>query len=136
MTNPGDKLAAAREQVGLTQGALGKAIGVDQTTVSAYEVGEIKCPPDERLEQIAWTLGRPPNEVRGWWGLAPTATPKPSAVSEFIARMKMDNDLEELHENLRTALDHNTYAQVVNLLLARHKAELGLLQLVAQALKI
>ena len=51
----GDRLAAAREQAGLTQGALADKLGVKKATLSAWE-NDLKEPRANRLQMLAGML--------------------------------------------------------------------------------
>lgn len=52
----GDRIASARQQARLSQGALGRAVGAGQTTVSSWERGRTE-PTREDVQRIATALG-------------------------------------------------------------------------------
>lgn len=53
-----NKISLARKQANLSQQSLGKAIGVSDKAVSAYEVGR-SSPPLKVLQKIADATGKP-----------------------------------------------------------------------------
>jgi transcriptional regulator with XRE-family HTH domain len=58
----GRRLLAARESLGLTQGALGKLVGVDQVTVSRWENGH-RVPSFESRLLLVEALGKDPYAI-------------------------------------------------------------------------
>lgn len=58
MTDYGQMIKSAREEAGITQEALGKAIGVSGVTIMRYEKGQ-RNPSSKVIEEIAEVLGEP-----------------------------------------------------------------------------
>ncbi len=54
----GRTLAAARRDRGLTQGALGRALGIDRATISRWEAAD-RTPTILHLRRFACLIGRP-----------------------------------------------------------------------------
>ena len=62
----GDKIRIAREQVGLTQGELGRLCGTTKQTIYKYESGIVTNIPFDRLEKIASVVGVSSASLLGW----------------------------------------------------------------------
>ena len=58
MTDYGQMIKKAREEAGITQEALGKAIGVSGVTIMRYEKGQ-RNPSSKVIGEIAEVLGEP-----------------------------------------------------------------------------
>lgn len=63
MTTYGTALRRARLQAGLSQGALGNAVGVDRAHIARIESGSIRIPQPELRQKIAAALGGEPEDL-------------------------------------------------------------------------
>ena len=62
----GDRIRMRREELGLTQLQLAQKIGVEEATISRYESGSIKNPPQKKLHKIIDVLGVDANFLILW----------------------------------------------------------------------
>lgn len=62
----GERIAARRKEIGLTQVDLAEAIGESKQTIYKYETGIVTNIPLDKLEAIAKALKCPPEELAGW----------------------------------------------------------------------
>ena len=60
-----ENLRQRRKHLGLTQGELAKKLGMRQSTIACYELGE-REPGFMTLEKLAKCLGVTPNDLLGW----------------------------------------------------------------------
>lgn len=70
--NIGEKIRAAREQLGLTQEELGARCGTSKQTIFKYENGIITNIPLDRLELMAEVLEVDPAYLTGWGNRLPS----------------------------------------------------------------
>ena len=77
----GTNIKKVRERRGMTQGDVGEAMGVEQTTIARWESGQRK-PSTEKLVQLAGVLGV---EVAELMELAPPPAPPAAAPTGFAA---------------------------------------------------
>jgi len=62
----GQRMKAIREQQHMTLAQVAEKIGVSEATVQRYESGEIRNPPQARIEAIAAALGVTASALMGW----------------------------------------------------------------------
>lgn len=101
----GERLARAREAVGITQDGLGRAVGLDRTAISRLEAGDRKLSVPE-LVSIAEALNRPLSYF--------VNPPVPAAVSRrrepgqtHETTQALDIDLETFAADVRTLVEMN-----------------------------
>lgn len=66
MVNVGERIRTARENAGLTQGELGKKIGVSKQAISQYESGIITNITIEKIQKIGIACEIDPAWIMGW----------------------------------------------------------------------
>lgn len=64
----GQRIKAIREQQHITLAQVAEKIGVSEATVQRYESGEIRNPPQSRIEAIAAALNVTVGTLTGWEG--------------------------------------------------------------------
>lgn len=101
----GRRVAEAREDAGMTQDSLGRAVRLDRSAISRLEKGERKINVPE-LVQIATVLGRPLSFF--------VADPVPSAISRrsdtihaHATTRKLDIELEQFASDIRLLVERN-----------------------------
>ena len=62
----GQRMKAIREEQRMTLAQVAERIGVSEATVQRYESGEIRNPPQTRIEAIAQALGVTAAALMGW----------------------------------------------------------------------
>lgn len=62
---PTNRIARLRDAAGMVQSELARRLGVDVSTISRYERGEIKI-PDERKLQMGTLFGVSVSHLMGW----------------------------------------------------------------------
>ena len=62
----GQRMKAIREKQHITLAQVAEKIGVSEATVQRYESGEIRNPPQTRIEAIAQALGVTAATLMGW----------------------------------------------------------------------
>lgn len=83
----GDKIRQLREQLGMTQEALGAKCGTTKQTIFKYETGIVTNIPMDKLEVIAKALDVSPAFLMGW---------NDSSAPDETTQMMRDPDMKEL----------------------------------------
>ena len=82
----GDRLAALRQRRGLTQTALGAAVGVSKRVIAYYEADDAQ-PPGAMLVDLAQALHVSADELLGLAPLRDTPSPKAARLLKRIERL-------------------------------------------------
>jgi len=108
----GDRLAAARDDAGLSQAALADRLGVKEATMAAWE-NDLKEPRANRLQMLSGMLNVSITWLLTGKGEGPTETETiPTEIGEILTEMrelrvkmlKSSEKLAQLEKSLRKAL--------------------------------
>ena len=108
----GDRLAAARDDAGLSQAALADRLGVKETTIAAWE-NDLKEPRANRLQMLSGMLNVSITWLLTGKGEGPSETETlPTEIGEILTEMrelrvkmlKSSEKLAQLEKSLRKAL--------------------------------
>ena len=90
----GDRLAELRQRRGLTQTALGEAVGVSKRVIAYYEADNAQ-PPGAMLVDLARTLRVSADELLGLAPLRDTPSPKVARLLKRVERLADLPDAEQ-----------------------------------------
>lgn len=92
----GQRVKEAREDLGITQEELADRLGVDQSMVARYEIGE-SAPRPPRRRKLEQLLKLKPGEL--------AAVLEPEADGAALVRQALEERLDEFTDNQRTTND-------------------------------
>lgn len=95
----GNAIKQARSERGISQGALARALSIDQASVSAWETGR-NLPSVERLRQVEQALDSTPGEFTRFLGFIPVPGVEITPAVKAVPRPALDPD--ELRDRLST----------------------------------
>ena len=93
----GAHIKQARTEAGVSQGALAKALGMEQTSVSQWETGK-NLPSVERLRQVEQALDLPPGTLTRELGFIPVPGAETAPPIKSVRRPQAVEDRLDLLE--------------------------------------